>query len=62
VDQPLDLVGVTEIGQLLNVSRQRADQLTRVDGFPPPVGEISAGRIWRRSDVEAWARDTGRIT
>jgi prophage regulatory protein len=55
-----DLVGVTEIGELLDVSRQRADQLTRTEGFPEPIGTIAAGRIWRLVDVEAWARATGR--
>jgi prophage regulatory protein len=59
---PADLVGVTEIGDLLGVSRQRADQLTRIEAFPEPVAVLSAGRIWRRADVEAWARETGRLS
>jgi hypothetical protein len=33
-EQPCDLVGVTEIGDPLGVSRQRVDQLTRTEGFP----------------------------
>jgi hypothetical protein len=61
-DQPGDLVGVTEIGDLLGVSRQRADQLSRLEGFPEPVAVLSAGRIWRLVDVEAWARTTGRLS
>jgi predicted DNA-binding transcriptional regulator AlpA len=61
VDELGDLVGVTEIGDLLGVSRQRADQLSRTEGFPEPIGAIAAGRIWRRADVEAWAKDTGRL-
>jgi prophage regulatory protein len=56
-----DLVGVTEIGNLLGVSRQRADQLTRLEGFPEPVAVLSAGRIWRLVDVEEWARTAGRL-
>lgn len=56
-----ELVGVTEIGDLLGVSRQRADQLTRIEGFPEAIAAIAAGRIWRRADVEAWARETGRL-
>ncbi|MDE3205136.1 MAG: DNA-binding protein [Acidobacteriota bacterium] len=56
----MDLVGVKEIGQMLGVSRQRADQLSRAGDFPTPVGEISAGRIWLRDDVETWAKAAGR--
>ena len=55
------LVGLTEIGEMLGVTRSRAHQLAEADGFPSPVAEISAGRIWERSDVEKWARATGRI-
>jgi prophage regulatory protein len=57
---PARTAGVTEIGDLLGVSRQRADQLTRTERFPEPVAVLSAGRIWRRVDVQDWARATGR--
>ena len=57
----MDLVGLTEIADMLGVSRSRAHQLAETEGFPTPVGEISAGRIWERADVERWARGTGRI-
>ncbi len=35
------LVGVAEIADLLGVSRQRADQLTRSKGWPEPVDRVS---------------------
>jgi len=59
----LDLVGLTEIAEMLELSRQRVDQLVRDadSSFPEPVAVISAGRIWRRSDVERWARRVGRL-
>jgi predicted DNA-binding transcriptional regulator AlpA len=57
----MDLVGLTEIGELLGVSRQRAGQLSETDGFPEPVAVLAAGRIWKRADVEAWARRSGRL-
>ena len=57
----LNLVGTTEIGQMLGVSRQRAAQLAQGEGFPEPVATIAAGRIWMRADVEAWARAAGRL-
>lgn len=50
----MELVGTTEIGQMLGVSRQRADQLTRVKGFPKPAAELAQGRIWRKAAVERW--------
>jgi predicted DNA-binding transcriptional regulator AlpA len=59
---PLDLVGVTEISDMLGVTRQRVDQLVRTDPtFPEPDAEITAGRIWLRDAVEAWAKASGRI-
>jgi hypothetical protein len=53
-------VGVTEIGAMLGVSRQRANQLTNLSGFPRPVDTLAQGRIWRRRNVASWARKTGR--
>jgi hypothetical protein len=57
----MELVGLKEIAEILNVSKQRAAQLAARPDFPQPLGEISAGRIWKRSDVERWARRMGRI-
>lgn len=57
---PPDLMGVSEIGAYLNVSKQRADQLTHAEGFPDPAAVLAAGRIWEAAEVEAWARETGR--
>jgi len=55
-----ELVGVAEVAALLGVSTQRVDQLARTEGFPAPVAVLAAGRIWRRADIERWARRTGR--
>ncbi len=53
---------MAEIAQLLGVSKARVDQLARQHpGFPRPIAELSAGRIWRREDVERWARAAGRL-
>jgi len=59
---PHHLVAAAEIARLLGVSRQYVDRLTREDpDFPEPEVELSAGRIWSREAVEAWARASGRI-
>lgn len=54
------LVGVREVGKLVGVSRQRADQLVRTKGFPDPIAELASGRIWERGSVVRWARHAGR--
>jgi predicted DNA-binding transcriptional regulator AlpA len=55
------LVGATEVAELLGCTRQWVNQLAREDPtFPAPEAELSAGRIWKREAVEAWAMETGR--
>jgi len=43
------------------VTACRRGGTTRAEGFPDPVAVLSAGLIWRRADVEAWVRATGRL-
>lgn len=42
------------------ISRQRVQQLTSRDDFPWPEASLDMGKVWKRADVEAWARDHGR--
>ncbi|HVA07432.1 MAG TPA: hypothetical protein VNG12_11900 [Acidimicrobiales bacterium] len=60
-----ELIGLADIGRLLGVSRQRARVIAETtEGFPPPaarVGLVGSWPAWRREDVEAWARETGRL-
>jgi prophage regulatory protein len=56
----MDLVGLTEIADMLGVSRQRVDQLAATEAFPEPVADLAAGRVWKLADVEKWAKATGR--
>ncbi|MBS2939597.1 DNA-binding protein [Nocardioides sp. J2M5] len=58
---PEHLMGATEIAALLDVTRQRVQQLAKTDGFPRPYDVLAMGQIWLRSDIETWARETGRI-
>jgi prophage regulatory protein len=62
VTKRLDLVGVTEVREMLGVSRQRVHQIIRDDPtFPPPVAELAAGNVWMRPDIVAWAKRRGRL-
>jgi prophage regulatory protein len=56
----LELVGVSEIARLLELSNQRAHQLANGDDFPRPVAELAQGRVWHRSEVLAWMKRVGR--
>ncbi|MDV9188195.1 hypothetical protein R6L23_08195 [Streptomyces sp. SR27] len=57
---PAAHVGVTEIGEMLGVSRQRANALAKRPDFPPPLTQTRAGRVWERAAVEAWERGWDR--
>ena len=59
---PENLMGLTEVAAFLKVSRQRAHELSKKEGFPEPVAKLSAGLIWEAADIERWARETGRLT
>lgn len=54
------LVGSAEIGVMLNVNRQRVQQLISRPDFPEPEVTLAMGKVWKRADVEAWARGHGR--
>ncbi len=58
------LVGVREIADLLGVTKQRASELARTAGFPPPLTTLAAGPVWAettvRKFVETWQRRPGR--
>jgi hypothetical protein len=51
-----ELVGITEIGEILGVTKQRANQLATAAGFPAPAQTLASGRLWTRTAVVAWAR------
>jgi len=59
-----ELVGVTEVADLLGVSRQRLSKLRERHEFPAPVAVLSAGPVWRRGDLSTfaggWQRKAGR--
>jgi len=43
------------------VSRQRVQQIVNRDDFPAPEADLDMGKVWKREDVEQWARDHGRV-
>ena len=51
-----DLVGFGELPKLLGVSRATAARLAKREDFPVPIEQLASGRVWRRRDVERWAK------
>jgi hypothetical protein len=60
VDESPDLVGVSEAASILGWDRRRVATYVRRGAFPEPVAALASGRVWRRDDVEAFARDRAR--
>lgn len=46
------LVGVAEVADLMQVSRQRVSSLRRDNRLPPPIAELAAGPVWTRAAVD----------
>ena len=57
--EPL-VVAAAEIVQMLGVGRARVFQLLKTPDFPAPVAQLTVGKVWRYTDVIAWAQRTGR--
>lgn len=59
-----NVVGVSELAEMLGVSRQRASELARSPGFPAPFTMLAAGPVWIEPNVsdyiKTWVRKPGR--
>jgi predicted DNA-binding transcriptional regulator AlpA len=49
-------VRITEIGEILGVTHQRASKIVGERGFPKPVGLQGQSRLSDRREVTAWAK------
>jgi predicted DNA-binding transcriptional regulator AlpA len=52
-----ELIGLTELTQLLGCAKPTANRYTLRPEFPQPL-RLLRGRLWLRADVEAWAKTT----
>ncbi len=55
---PDDLLGVSEIAETFGVATNSAWRWTQRPDFPEPAARLKSGRVWRRKDVERWAKKT----
>jgi predicted DNA-binding transcriptional regulator AlpA len=55
---PDEIVGLTEIAEMFGVTKRTAVRYRNRSDFPDPLARLSAGLVWRRVDVETWAKQT----
>ena len=66
LEQPThpDIIGVSELAEILDVSKQRASELARQRTFPRPFVQLASGPVWHeptvRRFVAEWKRRPGR--
>ena len=53
----LNLAGLAEVAEVLQVTRRHAIRLTSEPDFPEPVARLRATPVWRRAAVERWAKE-----
>jgi DNA-binding CsgD family transcriptional regulator len=63
--EPETYLGVSEVAELLGVSKQRVSELRRTHPeFPEPVADQAAGPVWAKSSLglflDEWPRRAGR--
>ena len=58
-----DLVGATEIAERLGLAQSTTvhSWRRRYADFPAPVTQVAGAYLWRWSEVEDWAKATGRL-
>jgi predicted DNA-binding transcriptional regulator AlpA len=54
------LVGVAEAAQILGWDKRRIFTYLSRGSFPLPVVSLASGRVWRRDDIERFARERRR--
>lgn len=65
INQRSELVGMSEVAELLGLSRQRVNEMVRDrNDVPMPVVRLKAGPVWRKSDwstfQSGWQRKPGK--
>jgi predicted DNA-binding transcriptional regulator AlpA len=57
-----ELVGIVAVADMLGITRQWADILSKRDDFPEPTHNLPTGRLWRSSEVEEWGAAHRKLT
>lgn len=52
----VELVGLAEVAELLEVTKRTAITYSRRPDFPDALARLAAGPVWNRRDVLRWAK------
>jgi hypothetical protein len=52
------VVGLAEIAELLDVSKDSVLNYAKRADFPEPLARLAAGPVWERRKIEKWAAKT----
>ena len=55
-DQGINRTGMDQLCAVAQVSKRTASNYTGRPDFPEPIERLEMGPVWRRVDVEAWAK------
>jgi hypothetical protein len=51
-----ELAGLSEVADLLKVTKRSALRYSKRADFPVPVERLASGPVWRLNEVREWAR------
>lgn len=61
IQHPCEPVGLVEIAERLGVRKETAHVWRTRGVMPEPTWTVGGRPAWNWPDVEAWARETGRL-
>ena len=56
VGSELELLGFAEVAELLHTSPRQLLRWTQREDFPEPLVRLRATPVWRKRDIERWAK------
>jgi hypothetical protein len=56
-----ELVDLTTLADMLDLTRREANELACEENFPGPVEVVQGSQIWYGDEVRNWARESGRL-
>ena len=56
-----EIVDLTGLADLLDLTRREANELACEENFPAPVEVVHGSQVWYGDDVINWARESGRL-